>query len=272
MPRGNVTTVSVVNKKKRKRARILSQAHQGATAAFTAVPSDHFLQEPTTFINSIQLALRAPVSALAGCGDKCTCGARLDCYGDHLMSCNQFISLRTMGHDLIEKVVGKMSRAAGYTISWDSKKKRSASIGYSPHHTPDLTLLHGASNTSHVLIDVVGPSVVTQDNVAGASATPLSAAAAAEGSKHDMFGNVGHHQVLPFAVEDGGALGKEAKAFFNKCKAVCGNKLSGLDFEHQTWTAHGFSNFFLQSISVANYRGLGHLFRIAGDEIRSRSD
>tara|TARA_B110000196_G_scaffold214316_1_gene183872 strand:- start:21 stop:593 length:573 start_codon:yes stop_codon:yes gene_type:complete len=185
------------------------------------------------------------------------------------MSCNRFLCLRTIGHDLIEGVVARMSRAAGKTVSWDSKKRRHHSIGYSPHHTPDLTLLHGAPDKSHVIIDIVGPSVVTHDAVAGASAIPLAAAAAAEGSKYDMFGDVAPHQVLPFAVEDGGALGEEAMTFFNACKADCGNQLSGLDYERQTWTAHGFSNFFFQSLSVSNYKGLAHLSRVASTAIRN---
>ena len=251
-------------------ARILSNARQAATTAsfeFTAVPSD-FKQEPYSFINSLQFLLRAPVSALAGCGNRCICGAHLDCYGDHLMSCSRFTYLRTIGHDLIERVVGKMAKAADNRISWDSKKKRSCSIHYSPHHTPDLTLLHATSDKNHILIDIVGPSVVTQDHVQGASAVPLAAATAAEASKYAMYGNVGAHQVLPFAVEDGGAMGHEAMKFFHKCKAACNNQLSGLDCERQTWSAQGFSNFFFQSISVAHYRGLAHLFRTAGDTIR----
>ena len=48
---------------------------------------------------------------------------------------------------------------------------------------------------------------------------------ATEGSKHEMFGDVRLHKVFPFAVEDGGALGREAKTFFHKCKAACANQL-----------------------------------------------
>ena len=111
-------------------------------------------------------------------------------------------------------------------------------------------------------------------NAQGASAVPLAAATAAEASKYAMYGNVGAHQVLPFAVEDGGAVtdmrqcSKFWPKFFHKCKAACNNQLSGLDCERQTWSAQGFSNFFFQSISVAHYRGLAHLFRTAGDTIR----
>ena len=84
-----------------------------------------------------------------------------------------------------------------------------------------------------------------------------------------MYGDVGHHQVLPFAVEDGGALGNEAQRFFNRCKDICSNALSGIDAERQTWSAQGFSNFYYQSISVSNYRGLGYHLMTAGNIIRA---
>ena len=106
-------------------------------------------------------------------------------------------------------------------------------------------------------------------DVAGASAFPLIAADAAEGSKHEMFGDVRPHKVLPFAVEDGGALGREAKTFFHTCKAACANQLRGADYERQTGTARDYSNFFFQSISAANYRGLSRTLIIAGGTIRA---
>ena len=235
-------------------------------AIFAAQPSQHFTMHPVDFINAVQLACRAPTSHLAGCGDRCICGAHLDAYGDHIMSCNLFLFLRTTGHDLVQEEVAKMSRYAGHALSWDSKKAKARSVGYSPHHIPDLTLLHGAPDKSHVLIDIVCPSVV---HVAAAAAFPLIAADAAEGSKHEMFGDVRPHKVLPFAVEDGGALGREAKTFFHTCKAACANQLRGADYERQTGTARGYSNFFFQSISAANYRGLSHTLMIAGDTIRA---
>ena len=162
-----------------------------------------------------------------------------------------------------------MCRAVGKRISWDSKKARSKSIGYSPHHTPDLTLLHGAPDKSHILIDIVGPSVVSHSMAQAAASTPLAAATSAEGSKHSMFGDVAPHNVLPFAVEDGGALGTEATKFFYECREMCLNELHASIEGLQTWSARGFTNFFSQSFSVSNYRGLGHHLRIVGDTIRS---
>lgn len=163
-----------------------------------------------------------------------------------------------------------MVRYTGKRISWDSRKPKSRSVGYSPNHIPDLTLLHGAPDKSHVLIDVVGPSVVVRKHVDASSAIPLAAAGAAEGEKYAMFGDVGPHQVLPFAVEDGGALGNEAKRLFHQCQAECCNELTGGDYESQTWSARGFSNFFFQALSVANYRGLSHTMMVAGETIRCK--
>ena len=184
------------------------------------------------------------------------------------MSCSRFLFLRTVGHDLIQDDVAKMCRYTGKHISWDSKKAKSRSVGYSPHHIPDLTLLHGAPDKSHILIDVVGPSVVTDNIIDASSAMPRVAAAAAESAKFDMFGDVRPHTVLPFAVEDGGALGIEALKFFHQCKDACGNGLNTQDSDVQTWSARGFSNFFFQSLSVSNYRGISHLLSIVGDTIR----
>ena len=73
----------------------------------------------------------------------------------------------------------------------------------------------------------------------------------------------------PLLLKDGGALGREAKSFFHKCKAACANQLRGGDYERQTGTARGYSNFFFQSISAANYSGLPHALMVAGDTIRA---
>ena len=153
-------------------------------------------------------------------------------------------------------------------LSWDSKKPKSRSVGYSPHHIPDLTLLHGAPDKSHILIDIVGPSVISRDVVVGSSVHPLAAADMAEGEKYAVYGDVGPHKVLPFAVEDGGALGREAMKYFHQCKEICCNQLVGRDAESQTWSARGFSNFFFQSISCSNYRGLSHTLQVVGNTIR----
>ena len=96
-------------------------------AIFAAQPSQHFTMHPVDFINAVQLACRAPTSHLAGCGDRCICGAHLDAYGDHIMSCNLFLFLRTTGHDLVQEEVAKMSRYAGHDGT--RKRLRPAALG-----------------------------------------------------------------------------------------------------------------------------------------------
>ena len=115
--------------------------------------------------------------------------------------------------------------------------------------------------------------MVTHNIIDASSAMPRVAAAAAESAKFDMFGDVRPHTVLPFAVEDGGALGIEALKFFHQCKDACGNGLNTLSTPKtsarlQTWSARGFSNFFFKSLSVSNYRGLPHLLSIVCETIR----
>ena len=36
-----------------------------------------------------------------------------------------------------------------------------------------------------------------------------------------------------------------------------------------SWSSKGFSNFFLQSLSLANLKGLGHLFMVTAASIRA---
>ena len=75
------------------------------------------------------------------------------------------------------------------------------------------------------------------------------------------YGNVDPHVVMPFAVEDGGALGKEARRLFFMCRDRCGNRLSDADDDAASWSARGFSNFFFQRISRANLKGLAHFYQ-----------
>ena len=79
------------------RAIILPHSHQGAVFAFkfNAVPNErHGAMLPATFVNAVQLRLRLPLSLLAGI-TACKCGAAMDCYGDHILSCRACMSDRT---------------------------------------------------------------------------------------------------------------------------------------------------------------------------------
>ena len=68
------------------------------------------------------------------------------------------------------------------------------------------------------------------------------------------------HVVVPFAVEDGGVLGKEARRLFFTCRGRCANKLLAADDDAASWSSRGFSNFFFQKFSRANPKGRAHFF------------
>ena len=70
--------------------------------------------------------------------------------------------------------------------------------------------------------------------------------------------------MLPFVVETGGALGEDAVGFFKRCRKKVCNELD----EESMWSSRGFSNFHLQSISVANLQGQGNSFSRAAGIIR----
>ena len=74
---------------------------------------------------------------------------------------------------------------------------------------------------------------------------------------------------MPFAIEDGGSLGKEALGLFKLLQSICANQVRFLDESLQTWSAKGFANFYLQLLSVALLRGQGHLFMQAAAAIRA---
>ena len=62
----------------------------------------------------------------------------------------------------------------------------------------------------HTIIDIVTPSVVTVGRVARAAASRLVAAEGAEADKRGVFGNILANTLVPFAIEDGGSLGKDS--------------------------------------------------------------
>ena len=75
--------------------------------------------------------------------------------------------------------------------------------------------------------------------------------------------------VLPFVVEESGALGLEAAGFLRRCKKKSGNVLSAKEDFRSTWSQKGFSNFYLERLSVANLKGWGHFFTSAAAILRT---
>ena len=252
------------------RAILLSSSKPGANFAFNAVPSTYHAVLPTSFINALQLRLRLPLSLLAGI-NVCKCGAAIDPYGDHCLSCAHFQHLRTPWHDLIVDIIAAMARRASHHISYDSRRPRAASITYSPLWRPDLTLLHGSDTGTHVLIDATTSSVVSQSALPMSARSPTSVTTAAAAAKYARYGNVQPHVVLPFAVEHAGGLGKEAFAFVKRCMKKVRNELSGRENELSNWSCRGFSNYYLQRLSLATVKGLGHYFSVSAAILRTHN-
>ena len=251
------------------RALMLSLCQQGANFAFNAVPSVHHAMLPSTFITAQQLRLRLPLSVLAGV-TRCVCGAAIDCYGDHCLSCIHFTQHRTPWHNLIVSVASRMARRAGHTVSHDANRPRHVSQVYSPNWCPDFTSLHGSEAGTHFLVDVTCPSVVKATTLPAAASLPRCAALAAEAGKRQTYGAVAPHVTLPFIVEHGGALGEEAMKFFKSCRTKVRNELDAADERESTWSTWGFSNFHFQQLSVANLKGQGHFFATVGNILRAR--
>ena len=251
------------------RALILSHSHQGANFAFTAVPSlHHGAMHPITFISAAQRCLRLPLTATAPLhGSRCKCGALIDPHGDHLMSCPRCTFLRTPWHDSIQHVTARMARFAAFHVSNDSR--RHVAPDYSPHHIPDLSLIHAAPNGSHVLLDITTSSVTKGPALPAAAQIPGVVAAAAEAAKREVYGDVTPCKLIPFVVEEGGGLGKEAVKFLLWCKSRVRADSFGFELKETNWSNRGFSNWAFQSLSLANAKGLGHYFTSACAHIRN---
>ena len=168
-----------------------------------------------------------------------------------------------------------MARHASKHVSYSSRRPRAsaASLAYSPNWCPDITLIHGARDGNHVLVDVTCPSVVTRATLPAACHMPLatSTAIAATAMKHARYGNVHPRTVLPFVVEHAGGINEEGMQFVRMCRDAADNKLNTCTraSDLSSWSSKGFSNFFLQSLSLANLIGPGHLFMVTAASIRA---
>ena len=119
-----------------------------------------------------------------------------------------------------------------------------------------------------MIIDITTTSVVKQGALPGSARRPLVASEGAASSKEGLYGDVTPHTMLPFVVESAGALGKEATRLFQTCRRRARNQLAPQRDEVSTWSARGFSNFYLQSLSVANLRGIGNFLMAAATTLR----
>ena len=62
---------------------------------------------------------------------------------------------------------------ASMTLFYSSRRPHAASLAYSPNWRPGITLIHGARDGGHVLVDVTCPSAVTRAALPAACHMPL---------------------------------------------------------------------------------------------------
>ena len=143
-----------------------------------------------------------PCSCAFACLSRCwrglvvritTCGAHVDVYGDHLLSCPNFLTNSIPGHDLVQEAVASMCSCANVCVSHDARRPRAVSLPYSPMWRSDLTLLHGSETGSHVIIDVTGTSVVAQQSLPGSDRPPQLASRGTAGRKCGVYGTYEWH-------------------------------------------------------------------------------
>ena len=189
----------------------------------------------------------------------------MDAYGDHVLSCDNFLEKKTPGHNLVEGVAASLARAAGYDVSHDSRRPHQGHRAYSPNWRPDLTCLFGTPDHTHILIDVTCPTVVSSDAAPIAAVDALGIAHAA--NKRRTYGNAAPHVALPFVLDDSGGLGKEARTFLLKCRDRAEGQLGAADFAKLDWSCQALTSYCVRSLSFASVRGWGHFFRAAASTL-----
>ena len=78
--------------------------------------------------------------------------------------------------------------------------------------------------------------------------------------KHHKYGHFLPPTMLPFVVEHEGGINKEGMECFRSCRQKALNTLVVRETAASTWSNRGLPNVFLQSISLASIKGLGHLY------------
>eukprot|EP00899_Mesostigma_viride_P016438 jgi/Mesvir1/24796/Mv22048-RA.1 len=80
----------------------------------------------------------------------------------------------------------------------------------------------------------------------------------AERAKLLAYGDVGHHRVVPFVLEEFGAMGPLTSAFFKEC---CRLREDRLDLEGQRapWSARTWTSYWRQRLSVALTRAMADI-------------
>eukprot|EP00899_Mesostigma_viride_P027467 jgi/Mesvir1/7905/Mv11836-RA.1 len=240
------------------------------SAFLRALPmSPLFTLVPALYAIALRHQLFAPqplITAGASCG---SCGLALDTTGTHYIACmggqqnqNWFLYL----HTALLRVVCAMVRSVFPHSTIKCEDADGAAL-YSPNHRrPDITVLDYDGQGCHLLIDVSVARPLSGRHILRAAVDAGAAAAVAERDKFASYGNVGPHRVIPFVLEEFGAMGPKTAEFFHEC---CQRREDRLDLEGQTapWSARTWSSYWRQRLSLALTRTVADvLFR------RTRAD
>ena len=98
---------------------------------------------------------------------------------------------------------------------------------------------------------------------------PLATATAATAMAHARYGNAHPHTVLPFVAEHAVGINKGGMQFFGMCRDASDSKLNTGASDLPSWSSKMPSNVFLQSLSFANLKVLGHLSMVTAASIRA---
>ena len=92
------------------------------------------------------------------------------------------------------------------------------------------------------MIDVTTTPATKGTALPAAAQIPGAAAQGAGVAKRRVYGNVAPHRVVPFVVEEGGALGKEALGFLRWCRKRVRADTPSFGLAEMNWSSRGFSN------------------------------
>ena len=129
---------------------------------------------------------------------------------------------------------------------------------YSPNRRPDIVVLNFEGGGRHLLIDVSVARPLALTHVVGASLAAGHAADEAERDKLRRYGDVGHHRVVPFVLEEFGAMGPLTASFFKECCRLREDRLD-LEGHRVPWSARTWTSYWRQRLSLAMTRAIADI-------------
>ena len=226
---------------------------KGAQAHWAAIPAFyHFILPTGEATVSLNLQLGLPLPSLLGVRT-CHCGATIDNLGYHYLICNRRgWTLRQ--HDSLKDEVEAMLKSV--YPSGSVQKEPTQYRDYSPNHRPDVVVRNWDGRGNYLAVDVSVTFPCASTYVARASRERLYAANKREADKARVYGDMGPHRLVTFAVESFGALGPGARGLVEQCARVRHNRLVQ-EAATASWSTRSFRSYWLQRFAVCLQRMIG---------------